>query len=67
MKCINILIGPLQTCHEVPTVLRNLGQYLKHDDAMCSLSQLLLTGCKKKNYIISFICQVGLPVLVHFQ
>ena len=51
MKCINILTGPLQPCHEVPTVLRNLGQYLKYDDRMCSLSQLLLTGGKRKNYI----------------
>lgn len=42
MKCINTLTGPLQPCHEVPTVLCNLGQYLKHDDTMCSLSQLLL-------------------------
>jgi len=42
LKCINTLNSPLQTCHEVPTVLRNIGQYLKHDDTMCSVSQLLL-------------------------
>ena len=63
MKRINILTGPLKPCHEVPTVLCNLGQYLKHDDTMCSLSQLLLnllTGGKKKNYI-SFLFQTGSP------
>lgn len=67
---MNTQTGPLQPCHEIPTVLRNLGQYLKHDDAMCSLSQLLLyllTGGKKTKYILSFLFQVGLPVLVHFQ